>query len=284
MFGLNCYWPWNGCIFDDVDGEVYFAPTSEKYKNMLTWLNLFYEEGYIDPEVFTQTAAEFNAKQDGDLTFVLVTADNPDDAGYKGRVGDKWSNPLATELNDPLITLSANYQTDIGVISKHTDYPEVCMLLLDYLFSEEASMTAYYGQEGIDYRVVDKDKFILEPVSTDWTLTSGLTPLLVSRWARDEWMQPKANAMREEHQAIVEEYGVFAWQNYLKFTAEESETINFINADLGKFCDQYFTGFITGEFDIEKDWDKYVKECESMELAELTAIYQNAYNRYFGIK
>jgi len=97
-------------------------------------------------------------------------------------------------------------------------------------------------------------------------------------------MQPKANAMRQEHQDIVEEYGVFAWQNYLKFTAEESETINFINADLGKFCDQYFTGFITGEFDIEKDWDKYVKECESMELEELTAIYQTAYNRYFGIK
>jgi len=27
-----------------------------------------------------------------------------------------------------------------------------------------------------------------------------------------------------------------------------------------------------------------VKECESMELEELTAIYQTAYNRYFGIK
>ena len=47
-----------------------------------------------------------------------------------------------------------------------------------------------------------------------------------------------------------------------------------VAADLGLYCDDYFVGFITGNYDIEKDWDEYVKTCESMKASELTEIYQ----------
>ncbi len=284
MFGLECYWPWKGCTYSAVDDKVFFVPTSDNYKYMLTVVNQFYEAGYIDPDVFTQASKEFVVKQNADLTFILSAVDNPEEAAYAGRVGETWATPLGSAVSDPIVITGASYQTDIGLVSANTKYPEVCVLLLDYLFSEEASKTAYFGQEGIDYRVVDEENFVLESTSKDWLVTSGLTPLLVSRWARDEWAQPAANELRQLKQDIRDEYGVFCWQNYVKFTAEEAETVNFISADLGGFCDDYFVGFITGKYDIEKDWDAYVKECESMKLAELTAAYQTAYNRYFGIK
>lgn len=283
--GINCYWPWKGCIFDAVDDEVYFVPTSDRYKELLTWLNKFYEEGMIDQEVFTQTSDEFKAKKAEDIVFLKNDVYDPEAADWNGIEGDMWNVPFTlNEGETPIVTLGAPYQTDIGAISAYTEYPEVCMLVLDYLFTEEASMVSFYGQEGIDYKVVSEDPFILESTVEGYGLTSGLSPILTSRWVRDEWRQPVTTELKAQARKLNEEYGVFAFQNYLKFTAEESDTINVISADLGLFCDDYFVGFVNGTYDIEKDWDKFVKECESMKVDELTAIYQAAYNRFYGIE
>ena len=79
-------------------------------------------------------------------------------------------------------------------------------------------------------------------------------------------------------------YGRFGWQNYIHLTPEQTEQINVLSTDLGLYCDDYFVGFITGSYDLEKDWDAYIKECESMGVAELTEIYQSAYNTFFGVE
>jgi putative aldouronate transport system substrate-binding protein len=284
--GVNCYWPWNGVLFDAVDDEVYFVNTSDQYREMLRWLNKFWEEGMIDHEVFTQTGDEYNAKQDANRIFLKNGCFNPEKANWNGIEGDFKPVPITLDKDtEPLVTLGAPYQTDIGAISAYTEYPEICMLVLDYMFTEEGSLASWIGQEGIDYKVVTDKPFIIEPIDNkDRDIQSGPTSTLTSRWVRDEWVQPKKTQIERDEVANAEKYGKFAFQNYLKFTTEEADAVNTISADLGLFCDDYFVGFINGTYDIEKDWDKFVEECNSMKLDELTAVYQAAYNRYFGIE
>lgn len=286
MAGLNCYWPWQGCTFDAVDDEVFFVPTSERYRELLTWLNIFWEEGMIDPEIFTQTGQELDAKKAENRCFFMNFVQDPENANWSGVEGDFWPEPIVLhEGDEPLVTLGASYQTDIGAVSAYTEYPEICVMIMDYLFTEEGSMTAYFGQEGIDYEVVTKEPLVLKTLlGNGLGTTYGKTPVLVPRWVRDEWVQPGRTQLDRDKNGIAAEYGKFAFQNYLKFTDEETESSNVISADLGLFCDDYFVGFINGTYDIEKDWDKYVAECESMKANELTAIYQAAYNRYYGIE
>lgn len=287
MAGLNCYWPWQGCTFDAVDDEVFFVPTSERYRELLTWLNKFWEEDMIDKEVFTQTSQELNAKREENRCFYMNGVQDPESSSWSGVEGDFWPTPIVLhEGDEPLVTLGASYQTDIGAVSAYTEYPEICVMVMDYLFTEEGSMVAKFGQEGIDYEVVTEEPLVLKSLAASGSLGEAhtKTPVLVPRWVRDEWRQPDSTQLGRDKRALANEYGKFAFQNYLKFTTEESDTISVISADLGLFCDDYFVGFINGTYDIEKDWDAYVKECESMKLDELTAVYQTAYNRYYGIK
>ena len=101
---------------------------------------------------------------------------------------------------------------------------------------------------------------------------------------RDEWIQPATTEMGRALNEIQGAYSQVAFQNYLHFTNEEVDQVNVIAADLGLYLDDHYVGFITGTYDIEKDWDEYVKKCQQMGADELTKIYQTAYNRYYGIE
>lgn len=281
--GLNCYWPWEGCLFDAVDDKVFFAETSDKYKYLMTMMSKFYAEGLIDPETFTQTADELKAKKLANQYGLIATVPPVDESeSYRFEA----VAPFASEVNKtPFISCGAPYQTNIGAVAASTEYPEVCMLFMDYLFSEEASKAAFWGLEGVDYTVDDsvKDAWVIEKINQDYGIDTYLTAMLVPRWNRDEWIQP---ASTETSQIILERQtpaAAMAFQNYLKFTNEESETIATIATDLGAYCDQMYVGFITGEYNVETDWDTYVKQVESMKVDELTKIYQAAYNRYYGL-
>ena len=123
----------------------------------------------------------------------------------------------------------------------------------------------------------------MDRVDPEVSITGGPTSILMPRWLRDEWIQPADTTLKKERDELVAEYGKMGWQNYVHFTTEESDQIAVLSTDLGLFCDDYYVGFITGEYDLEKDWDEYVKQCNSMKLDELTDIYQAAYNRYYGL-
>lgn len=284
MVGIPCYWPWEGCIFDDKDGEVYFVPTSEEYKYLLSWLRTFYKEGMIDQELFTQTGEQRTAKIKSDLVFMSHTYDDPEQSNYQGRSGAFWLKaPLTSAVSDePIVTSGSMYQPDMGVISAYTEYPEVCMLLLDYLYDDEASKVAYAGIEGTDY-IIDADG-LNQAASEAWTKLNGPTTITLSNWTKNTWFPQTGTTLAKAGIEYRAKYSKMGWQNYLKFNTEESEAINVLGADLGLYCDDFYVGVITGNYDLEKDWDAYVANCKSMKVDELTTVYQAAYNRFFGIE
>lgn len=282
MVGISAYWPWQGVIMDDHDGEVFFVPTSEEYKYLLSVLRDMYAEGCIDPEIFTQTPDEYYAKFYQDLVFVSERFDDPQSDAFSGMDGWKFITPLYSKVNDEAIYgIGADYQAFAGLVSANTKYPEICMLLLDYMYSEEASMVSYYGFEGTDYVVKSQEPFYAESASPDFDIRFGYNSFPAPRWLRPEMVNTPSTELLQEKEQMKTEYGRFGWQSYVHLSPEQSDTVSVLGTDLGLFCDDYWVGFITGAYDLEKDWDGYVKQCESMGVAELVAVYQAAYNSFF---
>lgn len=286
MVGLNCYWPRTGALYDaNANGEVFLANTSEQYKYLLTIMADLYKEGILDNEVFTQSSSERTEKFNSDLVFMYNSYTDPDSPSYNGLTGWTLPLPVTSAVHDEAFyTIGAPYQTDIGAISAYTEYPEICMLVLDYMYGEDCSYTGYYGLEGIDHITVSEDPLVLNRVDSDVSILQGPTSILLPRWLRESMRSADGTALANYIKSVDIEYGKVGFQNYLKFTSEEAETISEITADLGLYIDDFFVGAITGEYDIEADWDEYVANCNKMRAEELTAIHQAAYNRFYGIE
>lgn len=285
--GINCYWPWQGVLVDAKDDKVFFVETSDEYKYLLSYLHKFWAEGMMDSEYFTQSGDQMNAKRNNDKVFMSDYFADPELDNFSGVTGIVAPTPLTSKVNStPLWPASAPYQTAIGTIAGSTKYPEVSFLLMDYLFTEEASRVAYWGIEGVDYEVTDASTWTIESLtlSEGHVLQQTQTPMLVPRWNRDEWVQPAATTLSKQKQESATKYGKMAFQNYLHYTTEESDALSTYEAELGGYLDDYFAGFITGTYDLDKDWDAYVAKCNSLGADKVVEIYQAAYNRFYNVK
>ncbi len=283
MVGIKCYWPWQGVIVDDRDGEVFFVPTSEEYKYLLTILNDLYENKCLDPEIFTQNSSQLREKRKNDVLAICDWADDPEAGDFSGSYGWTFMTNVTSAKHDtPLLGTGASYQTHIGAISKFTDYPEICMLVLDYMYSKESSIVSKYGLEGVDYNVTSEDPWIIKSVSDSYGLGQGVTSILTPRYITSDMIMPGDTTLVRLRLQRNAETGVFAWQNYVHLTQENAKTLTVINADLGLWCDDYWAGFITGKYDIETGWDAYVAQCQRLRCNEAVDIYQDAYDNYFG--
>jgi len=282
--GIKCYWPWQGTIVDDRDGDVFFIPTSEEYKYLLSVLHDLYAAECIDPEIFTQGIEQLRQKRNDDLLAICDWADDPEKADYTGRTG--WThitNLTSVKHNTPIIPIGAEYQVAIGSISQFTKYPEICMLVLDYMYSKEASIASRYGLEDVDYKVTSEDPWIIESAEPEkFGLGYGYTSILAPRWITPDLIMPKVTTLQRLSAEKVVEAGQMGWQNYVHLTDAQATTLNEINADLGLLCDDYWAGFITGKYDLEKDWDSYVAMCKQLRCEEAVTIYQAAHDVFFG--
>lgn len=63
----------------------------------------------------------------------------------------------------------------------------------------------------------------------------------------------------------------------MSYTAEETETIASLKADLDSYVNQYGAQVITGELDLDASWDDYKSTMETMGAAELYDIYLKAF-------
>ena len=70
----------------------------------------------------------------------------------------------------------------------------------------------------------------------------------------------------------------------VSYTSEEIEQRNAVHKDITTYLEQAKAQFITGELDVEKDWDTYVSTVEQMNLEQLMEIEQAAYDRYVSTK
>lgn len=170
--------------YNVTNGEFYDAlAAGSPYLEMLKWFNELYRKGLLDPDSMTQTYDEMIAKvQNGGVFFSIFN--------YAGSLGynkavhydeDKIMMSLVPENASPIVAgLSTVGGNRVWAIGAKTQYPELCMEIINWLCTPEGRLTMDYGPKELcwDYDENGKTYF------TDFGLTckEDRTTLMPEEW------------------------------------------------------------------------------------------------------
>lgn len=158
IVGCRSYWPSGETFFTNAYGflrgnmgidirknKVVFSAAEDAYGEYLRLMNQFFKDGIISEDYFTMDLTSLKAIAEGGKTmFVGIGA--PYVIMNKGWENFYAAKPLTSDYND---TRQCGIATDIDiggwVISANTKYPDVCMRLSDWTFTDQAVIYAYNG-------------------------------------------------------------------------------------------------------------------------------------------
>lgn len=177
------------------------------------------------------------------------------------------------------------------MITDACEDPATLVAWADQLFTQEGGMLYWLGVEGNSYVNNDDGTWswnIGGPIGDDiatvrekgtlkyQTAFPGIQP--------DYWFtgitDPDESYLITQRSKMLD-YGEVTLPA-MTYSAEETETIASLKADLDSYINQYGAQVITGALDLDESWDNYVSTMNTMGASELFEIYKNAFNAAEG--
>ncbi len=282
-------------------GMVDYGPyNSEAYKEFLTTMNQWYNEGLID--------AEFPANDSKILTANMTSGISGATFGYvNGGIGNYTRAAIVNDpdyeimgIPSPVGDDGVNYMVKndhlmkIGwgaTISNGAENVERIVSLLNYGYSEEGNLLLNYGIEGESYEMIDGEPqfmdFIINPEEEDKTRA-----VMASMYASP--INGFAKVMNFDAQAAVQyeietqEPSIENWLDgdsslmlhpNMTLTSEESEEYSLIFSEVKTYVDEMTQKFITGDVSLD-EYENYISAIENMNVERMIEIYQVAYDRF----
>ena len=292
----------------DENGQVILGDITENYKDFLKYMKKLYEEDLINEDAYVITAEEMDTKMSEDVigqwcTWLRLPGDRPKEwMAIGGYTCEKYNPDKVTVLSNQA---GSSYML---AANANTEYPEEIAKFVDYLFTEEGSLSSRNGYEGVtfDFNVVngapvaDHTKYA-EGYEGDYRANVAIAPnafeiyqcsagTIYDMMAKTDvegllegqcfelggQNALKEAALRPEDMKTVRAYPT------LKYTAEELEERSILFADIYNYLTSTKVQFIIGEVDIDATWQNYIAKLNEMGLQRLLEIEQAAYDRYIS--
>jgi putative aldouronate transport system substrate-binding protein len=277
-----------------------------------------YEDGFLDPEYFTQTNAQLVAKAQQDLYFMYSFGSQNGIMGDAERAYDyATARPLTSSVNpEPWWPEQTPFAGDSAAIPVTSANPEKVWEILDWMGTVEGEahnvpiiLPEWYCEscvpegltrENVVSPPIDGVKQDPEPIS-DLTLFSFINKYINpagsnvpgvrggweegSRWAEPLGVQvfdienPGHWLFISNQREIVPFFTYAVTGKDLKFTTDEQEVLTRYQADLESYMDEMHAKFVTGVESLD-DFDAYIAELDRFGIQEVNAVLQAAYDRW----
>lgn len=276
------------------DGQVITNVISDDYKKALEYIRGVYAEGVIDPEVFTATYEQTQEKvvrgEMGMWCGWWSAAGN-----VVGRFGFLDSNPKGSlTVIDPPVgpdgktgVIAQNPCENYMAIAYDCENVEKVLELIDYACSTDGHRTLMWGVEG-QFWTKDENDNVNWFYGVEGKDAKG-NEIADMQTYRFFYNLPIENSIRhlsegmdsKLYQKSIEIYTDVAVHEDL-FMGLTSEDYVTYHSDLETYVKESGIKFITGELDLEKDWDNYVSTYLSMGGENVRTSLLNAYNEANG--
>ena len=285
-FGLDLV---SGFQADDKGNVSYAYEDSENYKKYLEFLNGLYKEGLLEKDYSSLDRDGVIDRISKDLTGVAYD--------YSWAMSMMYSNVLpyydgtAAKAFVGVAPLSGdskgfyvgrNSLAGMFGVSTKSSQIELAVKFLDYAMSDHCQDYYQWGIEGESY-VVNSDgsrEYTEKGKDNDWLQQLGINPAFVLPAAQS--VEATDILVAEWHAQInrdLRQYIKDPWPD-IYATSKESDTFNLYMEDIQNKVNDSAKEFITGEKDIEKDFDSYISDLESLNLKEVIEVKQAQYKRY----
>ena len=292
------------------DGKVVFVANTDEFREGLYYLKKLYDEGLLDPASFTQDLDQLSmlARAEGDeilgtyacghFSMAVDVADLERSRMYDALVTPASPSGRRVALfYDPQNTSGSTF----AVTDACHDVPRA-LQTIDAMFDEETCVTFEFGLRGTNWDYAeegmldsDGNQALYRTLNDKSALDSpdGLRDNVWDPWrlfcdtARTKyWI---GNGDIYENTSASYEYRLYvaskAFEPYFpaetmpviwadKDVAEENAQLRVIITD---YVNQAMTRFITGDMNLDTEWDSYVKALDNMNLATYVKYFEDGY-------
>jgi len=285
------------------DGQaVQFSYTMDGYKQYLDYYNTLYEEDILNKDfdsadmeqqnnlhaynrigVTSQYAAslclswtrEMDPEWNQDTDELLCFPSAPLRGGC-----DKpfW---IGQDEVSPMFAINAELEEDKALAA---------FCFMDFVIGPEACEIRNYGTDKTKYRIDYDAGRIYKDDSTFYDENESILGYNFSAIPDNgKWYYP-LGLMIYQGEAFTEYQAIDAAEQHTRIPTivgcyklpDEQEVIKQYETDLNTYCDEHFSGFISGRIDLA-EWDNYVAACESLGINELQEVYTAIYRRLQGL-
>jgi len=263
--------------------------TSPEWKNMIDFLKKLYNDGLLDKEFLTTSAADFEAKMTDGRSFVCF-----DWIGRmslyknvaKNKIPDydlRYANPIGT-------VGKIRYLNKIGLMGtavKNNDKKEVAMKLLDYLASDSGSELYTVGIKDVTYRKDVNGNVTWPDFPADKLLSFndmidkyGIHLMgIYTRIHPDSVYFKYTPAEKEAQEKMLESNKIETSDPVLKFTDNENEIITNLILVLQKKAEEFSAEYVVNKAYGDQEWNDWVTEADKQGIQKLVDVYNAAQKR-----
>lgn len=282
------------------DDVVSFGPIEDAFREYITLLAQWYSEGLIYRDFYENTddlRVEDISLVASQNIAVASTEVNKIAAFNSTIEGSRWvaMAPVTQNAEDVLHTggTKAYYMEmiDLAITTACSD-PETVCAAFDYLYTDEGSLLANYGVEGLTYALDDNgDPQYTEMMTADPD-SDIKTMILLNCFDIGPYVEDVYRTASTLSEDQLNAYTVWyspetndqAWNlpDQVTLTTEEHTEYSNYYAEYDSYFLEMVSQFITGAKSIDDEWDTYVDTMNQLGVQASIALYQTAYDRYIG--
>lgn len=273
-------------------GELRFIPASDRYKELLQFMNKLYSEELIDQQIFNMELTDFIAKGEAGrlLSYVFVnhTIVGQQYSNYSTGMVKPFTGPYGDELwNNAGSSLLGRCAF---VMTNKNKYPEATMRWIDHWYSDEGVRDYFMGVKDETYYIDENDEyqytdFVMknpEGVHFEQVLgkyvpwAGGNNPTIASsKYFKGGEMQPITKACADNLEPYFPEeiWPSFVWDEQY---ADEMATLM---TDIQTYVTENRALFVTGKKSFD-EWDKYISGFKGLKVDRFMEIYKETASRY----
>lgn len=283
----------SGQHFFQKDGVVTSSLCDDNYRDYLTMLHQWYDEGLIyhdfysnetreimDPLIYGGNTGIFDGKVDyitkyesGDTTATIQLTGIASPVQKEGDV-NKFGTYVTKKSSASITTACENLDVALG--------------WLNYFFTDAGILLANYGQEGVSYETGAGG----QPEFTDLILHNEDPELQFGNVTRLYLLDEVVPTIYDQTRELAayneaEQNAISTWSDgteavytlpSLTLSSEENEELSSLLLDVETYASENIIKFIIGDKDLS-EWESFVETLEGMGLTRCIEIYQEVLDR-----
>ncbi|MDR2040128.1 MAG: extracellular solute-binding protein [Bacteroidales bacterium] len=279
------------------------AYTTPEWQEGLIFMNKLYREGLLDPNAFTQNLQQLKQVVEMEDAMKVGAAASFTDYAIANIGGSRidylkalppLKGPKGVQTT-PFLKYNDLYAGLTFVISRDCKNPAIALRWADAFMDEDPSINSFirYGVLGRDWEIPQQD--------SGPSITGGIPrfKLINDLWGKPQNVYWGGNGLRyvafnsydrtpiEGYDSEVILYNAsMAYKPYahdpvppLLYTTEENVRIQELQVAIDNYISESIARFTIGDLNIDKDWNSYLTELETIGIKEYIKILQGAYDR-----
>ncbi|MRN56003.1 extracellular solute-binding protein [Paenibacillus monticola] len=294
------------------DGKVVSAAITPEWKEGLTYIKSLFDGGLIDPGAFTQNADALKKIGENAGAEILGAGAGMHPAIFlnidPGNLHSAHYNPVAPLTGPDGASFATHDSGGVSpgakfvITNKASEDAQIALIkMVNYMFTPEGETNGASGMKGIDWT---------DPAAGDVALGDGVTPVVKTIPMKEGEAPRNAGWSGMAHFYMPKEYrdtwvqgtDIYASDGYerrlynasLLYQGHEPKDLfpmwsiwidpkvideaSMLQTNLKNYIEQSELQFITGNKDLNKDWDAYVKGLKDLKLDRYLEILQTAYD------